>query len=158
MKRWCVALILASALAAFGGTALAATSPEEMLDDPRLEARARELGKDLRCVVCQNQSIDDSNAPLAQDLRELVRERLVAGDSNEEVLSYVTARYGDFVLLEPPVRASTWLLWYGPAALLVVGGAGAALWLGRQRRVPRLVEPLSDEERADLDRLLKERS
>jgi len=158
MKRWCVALVAVLGLALVGGPAAAATSPEEMLEDPALEARARELGKELRCVVCQNQSIDDSNAPLAKDLRELVRERLVAGDSNEEVLTYVTARYGDFVLLEPPVRASTWLLWYGPAALLVVGGVGAAVWLRRQRREPRVVEPLSDEERADLDRLLKERS
>ncbi len=158
MKRWCIALTAVVGLALFDGPATAATSPEEMLDDPKLEARARELGKELRCVVCQNQAIDDSNAPLAKDLRELVRERLVAGDSNQEVLNYVTARYGDFVLLEPPVRASTWLLWYGPAALLVVGGVGAAVWLRGQRRQPRVVEPLSDEERADLDRLLKERS
>jgi cytochrome c-type biogenesis protein CcmH len=158
MKRWWIAVTLVLALPLGGGWGLAATSPEEMLDDPRLEERARELGKELRCVVCQNQAIDDSNAPLAKDLRELVRERLVAGDSNREVLDYVTARYGDFVLLEPPVRASTWLLWYGPVALLAVGGVGAAVWLRRQRREPRVVEPLNDEERADLDRLLKERS
>jgi len=157
MTRWSIALVLAAGVV-LGGPAAAATSPEEMLDDPKLEQRARELGKDLRCVVCQNQSIDDSNAPLARDLRELVRERLAAGDSNQEVLNYVTARYGDFVLLEPPVRANTWLLWYGPAALLAVGGVGAAVWLRRQRREPRTIEPLSDEERADLDRLLKERS
>jgi cytochrome c-type biogenesis protein CcmH len=158
MRRWCIALLAAAGLALVAAPAAAATSPEEMLEDPRLEERARTLGKQLRCVVCQNQSIDDSNAPLARDLREVVRERLVAGDSNTEVLDYVTARYGDFVLLEPPVRASTWLLWYGPAALLVVGGVGAAVWLRRQRRDPQVVQPLSDEERADLDRLLKERS
>ena len=158
MKRWCVALLLAVGIAAAPAMAQAATSPEEMLDDPKLEERARELGKQLRCVVCQNQSIDDSNAPLAKDLRGLVRERLDAGDSNAEVLTFVTARYGDFVLLEPPVRASTWVLWYGPAALLVLGGVGAAVWLRRQRTAPRTVEPLSEEERADLDRLLKERS
>jgi len=157
MKRWCIALVLAAGVTA-GGPSAAATSPEEMLDDPALEQRARELGKELRCVVCQNQAIDDSNAPLARDLRELVRERIAAGDSNQEVLDYVTARYGDFVLLEPPVRASTWLLWYGPAALLLVGGVGAAVWLRHQRREPRVIEPLSDDERADLDRLLKERS
>ena len=158
MKRWLTALCLAAALVAVPVIVQAATSPEEMLDDPKLEERARELGKQLRCVVCQNQSIDDSNAPLAKDLRGLVRERLAAGDSNDEVMTYVTARYGDFVLLEPPVRANTWLLWYGPAALLLVGGVGAAVWLRRQRTAPRVVEPLSDEERADLDRLLKEHS
>ena len=163
MTRWCLSLVVAcavvlGAVVLGGGPATAALSADEMLDDPKLENRARELGKELRCVVCQNQSIDDSNAPLAKDLRQLVRERVAAGDSNAEVLSYVTARYGDFVLLEPPVRASTWLLWYGPAAVLLVGGVGAAVWLRGQRRQPRVVEPLSDEERADLDRLLKERS
>jgi cytochrome c-type biogenesis protein CcmH len=163
MTRWCLSLVVAfavvlGAVVLGGGPAAAALSADEMLDDPKLEDRARELGKELRCVVCQNQSIDDSNAPLAKDLRQLVRERVAAGDSNEEVLTYVTARYGDFVLLEPPVRASTWLLWYGPAALLLVGGVGAVVWLRGQRRQPRVVEPLSDEERADLDRLLKERS
>lgn len=158
MKRWWIALVVATALGLAGGPAVAALSADERLDDPQLEERARALGKELRCVVCQNQSIDDSNAPLAKDLRQLVRERLVAGDSNAEVLSYVTARYGDFVLLEPPVRASTWLLWYGPAAVLLVGAVGAGVWLRGQRRRPRVVEPLSEEERADLERLLKERS
>ena len=158
MKRWWIALVVATALGLAGGPAVAALSADERLDDPQLEERARALGKELRCVVCQNQSIDDSNAPLAKDLRQLVRERLVAGDSNDEVLSYVTARYGDFVLLEPPVRASTWLLWYGPAAVLLVGAVGAGVWLRGQRRRPRVVEPLSEEERADLERLLKERS
>jgi len=158
MRRWCTVWLVALALLASGGAAVAATSPAEMLDDPALEQRARELGKQLRCVVCQNQSIDDSNAPLAKDLRELVRERLVAGDSNPEVLSYITARYGDFVLLEPPVRGSTWVLWYGPFALLAVGVVGAAVWIRRQRGGGRVVEPLSDAERADLDRLLKEQS
>ena len=111
MTRWCLSLVVAcavvlGAVVLGGGPATAALSADEMLDDPKLENRARELGKELRCVVCQNQSIDDSNAPLAKDLRQLVRERVAAGDSNAEVLSYVTARYGDFVLLEPPVRAS----------------------------------------------------
>jgi len=153
LARWIVvglALVLASPAVA--------TSPDEMLDDPRLEERARELNKQLRCVVCQNQSIDDSDAPLAKDLRQLVRERIVAGDSNPAVLDFVTDRYGDFVLLEPPVRANTWLLWYGPFVLLVAGGASAVWWLRRQRRAPTVVEPLSEEERAAVDRLLKERS
>ena len=105
-------------LGLLAGTAQAATSPAEMLSDPVLEARARMLGKELRCLVCQNQSIDDSDADLARDLRRLVRDRLVAGDSDAKVLAYITERYGDFVLLKPPVRPATWLLWFGPPAVL----------------------------------------
>lgn len=98
----------------------AAVTPSEMLSDPALEARARALSKDLRCLVCQNQSIDDSDAPLARDLRVLVRERLTAGDSDKEIVEYVVARYGEFVLLTPPFGAKTLLLWLTP--LLVLGG------------------------------------
>jgi cytochrome c-type biogenesis protein CcmH len=101
---------------------MAATSPVEMLQDPALEARARDIGKELRCLVCQNQSIDDSDADLARDLRRLVRDRLIAGDSNEQVMAYVTDRYGDFVLLKPPVKPATWLLWFGPPLVLLAGG------------------------------------
>jgi cytochrome c-type biogenesis protein CcmH len=137
--------------------ALAVTSPTERLDDPALEERARELSKELRCVVCQNQSIDDSNAPLARDLRLLVRERLAAGDSDPEVLSFVTARYGDFVLLKPPVRSSTWVLWYGPLIIVILGAIGIGFWMRRQRRT-QVVAPLSAEESEELARLLKERS
>jgi cytochrome c-type biogenesis protein CcmH len=125
-------LILALALVAFGMPARAAIGPDEMLADPALEARARELTKQLRCLVCQNQSIDDSNAPLARDLRLLVRERLKAGDSDAAVIAFVVARYGDFVLLRPPVKATTWLLWFGPAALLLAGGV--FVWLRARRR------------------------
>ena len=95
-----------------------AVQPDEVLDDPVLEERARALSAEIRCVVCQNESIDTSNAPLARDLRLLVRARLEAGDSDQEVLDYLVARYGDFVLLRPPVRPSTYLLWFGPALLL----------------------------------------
>ena len=98
-----------------------AVQPDEVLKDPAMEARAREISKELRCLVCQNQSIDDSNAPLARDLRVLVRERLVAGDDNTDVLGYITARYGDYVLLRPPFKASTYVLWIGPVIILLLG-------------------------------------
>ena len=106
-----------------------AVTPDEVLQDPKLEARARELSQILRCVVCQNQSIDDSNAPLAHDLRVLVRERLSAGDTDKQAIAYLVARYGNFVLLRPPVQANTLLLWLGPAlflAIAVVGWPSAA--------------------------------
>ncbi len=126
-----------------------AVLPGEMLPDPALEARARVLSQDLRCLVCQNQSIDDSNAPLAADLRRLVRERLSAGDDDAAVLRFVTQRYGDYVLLKPPMRPDTLVLWYGPFALLALGAAGAAIYMRRRRpdgAAP--VAPLSaDEER-----------
>ena len=109
----------------------AAVEPDEILPDPALESRARALSGELRCVVCQNQSIDDSNAPLARDLRILVRERLEAGDSDASVLQFIVARYGEFVLLRPPFRASTLLLWLGPPALLL---ATLLLLLVKSRR------------------------
>lgn len=142
------------ALLLLGGPALAATSPDEMLKDPALEARAREIGKELRCLVCQNQSIDDSNAELAQDLRRLVRERLVAGDSNSEVLAFVHDRYGDFVLLKPPVKPVTWLLWFGPPALLLLGGGLVLAYYRGRRREPAAPPELSPSERARLERLI----
>jgi cytochrome c-type biogenesis protein CcmH len=137
-------------LLALAGPALAATSPVEMLSDPALEARARVLGKELRCLVCQNQSIDDSDAELARDLRQIVRERLVAGDSDGQVIDYVTQRYGDFVLLKPPVKPATWLLWFGPGAVLV-GGAIllAAYFRGRSRETA----PAPELDAAERDRL-----
>jgi cytochrome c-type biogenesis protein CcmH len=98
-----------------------AVQPDEILKDPALEARAREVGKDLRCLVCQNQSIDDSDADLARDLRVLVRERIVAGDSNREVIDYVVSRYSDFVLLNPPFKLKTYALWFGPAIIIAFG-------------------------------------
>ena len=136
-----------------------AVQPDEVLKDPALEARAREISKELRCLVCQNQSIDDSNAPLARDLRVLVRERLVAGDDNGGVLGYITARYGDYVLLRPPFKASTYVLWIGPVIVLLLGALGAALFLrGRNRAVTAgdTEAPLTPEERKRLDKLLRE--
>ncbi len=135
--------------------AAAVVSPDEMLDDPALEARARALSKQLRCLVCQNESIDESNADLARDLRKIVRERLVAGDTDQEVVGYLTARYGDFVLLNPPVKPLTWALWFGPIVLLLLGGLAA--WAVLRPRARAAPAPLSDAERARLDRLLQER-
>ncbi len=132
-----------------------AVLPDEILDDPALEARAREISKDLRCLVCQNQSIDDSDAPLARDLRLLVRERLVAGDSNAQAREFIVARYGDFVLLNPPVKPSTYLLWGGPALLVLLAVLTAMLYYRRRAKEPAAAEtPLSDEERRRLDALL----
>jgi cytochrome c-type biogenesis protein CcmH len=136
------------------GPALAATSPNEMLPDPALEARARVIGQELRCLVCQNQSIDDSDADLARDLRALVRERLAAGDSDAEVVEFVHARYGDFVLLRPPVRPSTWLLWFGPLALLLLGACVLAFYVRGRSRASTPAAPLGPDERARLERLL----
>ena len=136
-----------------------AVQPDEVLKDPAMEARAREISKELRCLVCQNQSIDDSNAPLARDLRVLVRERLVAGDDDTGVLGYITARYGDYVLLRPPFKASTYVLWIGPVIVLLLGALGAALFLrGRNRAVTAgdTEAPLTPEERKRLDKLLRE--
>ncbi len=124
--------ILALLFVLFAGPAWAVL-PHERLADPALEARARALSLELRCQVCQNQSIDDSNAPLAADLRKLVRERLSAGDSDAAVLDFVVRRYGDYVLLRPPMRVDTWLLWYGPFAVLGLGALGALVYLRRRR-------------------------
>lgn len=118
--------------------ASAAVEPDEILSDPVLEARAREVSKGLRCVVCLNQDIDSSNAGVARDLRLLVRERIVAGDSNDEALSFIQARYGDYVLLKPPYNAKTYVLWFAPPAMLLIAlGVGLATLLGR-RQTPKL--------------------
>jgi cytochrome c-type biogenesis protein CcmH len=147
IRRLILGLLLALTLAGTAG----AVNPDERLADPVLEARARTLGKSLRCLVCQNQSIDDSNADLAHDLRVLVRERLTAGDSDAQVLAYLQARYGDYVLLKPPVDPATWVLWFGPAAVLLIG---VGVLVVRRRRVPATPAPLSAEERARLDLLM----
>ena len=131
-----------------------AVEPSEMLKDPVLEARARAISKELRCLVCQNQSIDDSNADLAHDLRLIVRERLTAGDSDDQVKAYLVARYGDFILLDPPFEAKTLLLWSGPALVLLLG-AGAVVLAYRRRRID--VAPpagLSEDEKKRLARLM----
>jgi len=136
-------------------TAVAVT-PAERLPDPALEARARALSQELRCLVCQNETIDESNADLAHDLRVLVRERLAAGDSDRQVLDYLVRRYGDYVLLKPPVKPATYALWFGAPALLALGGIGLVLAQRRRRAAPNLPAPLSAEEEARLQRLLKE--
>jgi cytochrome c-type biogenesis protein CcmH len=135
-----------------------AVEPDEVLADAALEARARALSQELRCVVCQNQSIDDSNAGIARDLRILVRERLVAGDSDEAVLDYVVARYGDYVLLDPPFKPSTWALWVGPPLMAVIVATLALLYIRawQRRRVgDEEVEMLSPTDRAALDALVE---
>jgi cytochrome c-type biogenesis protein CcmH len=131
-----------------------AVQPDEVLKDPALEARARSLSRELRCMVCQNQSIDDSDAPLARDLRLLVRERLQAGDSDRQVLDFLTARYGDFVLLKPPFNARTLMLWLLPALVLLGGGLALVLALRRQRhRAAPEEAPLRPDEQARLAEL-----
>ena len=135
-----------------------AVEPSEMLDDPALEQRARDLSAVIRCVVCQNESIDSSNAEIAHELRLLVRERLVAGDSDQEVLDYLVARYGDFVLLRPPMKPSTYLLWFGPFAILLIAVVAVFVYFRRQRAASALPAVLTPEEETRLARLLAEDS
>ena len=143
-------LLICIAVLCGAGSAYA-VRPDEMLADPALEARAREISRELRCLVCRNQSIDDSDADLAHDLRVLVRERIKAGDSNEQAIGFVRARYGDFVLLRPPFAIGTALLWGGPLLVLLLGGFAVAR-LYRRREEP--ASPLSPEERQRLSALL----
>ncbi|MDW8444629.1 MAG: cytochrome c-type biogenesis protein [Acetobacteraceae bacterium] len=151
-------IFLAAALLAFAvsSSAQAVLDPREMLPDPAQEARAREIGRGLRCLVCQNQSIDDSNAELARDLRRIVRERIAAGDTDEEVVRFVVDRYGEFVLLKPPLNAMTIALWASPAVLFGLGALSAWLYLRRRRPAPGAPAELSAEERARLKGLLTE--
>jgi cytochrome c-type biogenesis protein CcmH len=142
---------------AFAPAALAITV-DPQLADPAMEARAREIGRELRCLVCQNQSIEDSNATLARDLRLIVRERIAAGDSDTQVKTYVTTRYGDWVLLKPPFNIRTLLLWLGPALLLAVAAASVLVWYRRTRTAadPMLVTPLSSAEEQRLGEILND--
>lgn len=147
MIRWLalMLLLLAGPLTALG--------PDEILPDPALEARARALSRELRCLVCQTESIDDSNAELARDLRLLVRRRLLAGDSDAAVLAYIHERYGDYVLMRPPVTDRTLLLWFGPFALLVGIGGWLLLRARRARPFPDVSAPLTEAERERLRHL-----
>jgi cytochrome c-type biogenesis protein CcmH len=128
------AFVLAVALVSLWNTTAFGVEPEEMLADRALEQRARIISQDLRCMVCQNQSIDDSNAPLAKDLRVIVRERLTAGDNDAEVVDYVVARYGNYVLLKPPVQLDTALLWLAPFMIIAMALGLSAIYLKRQRQ------------------------
>lgn len=148
MKFWAAILLLLLATPAY------AVLPSEQLSDPALEARARTISAELRCVVCQNQTIDDSDAELAHDLRVLLRQRLKAGDTDRQAIAFIVNRYGDYVLLKPPFEPETLLLWLGPFLVLLVGAVGVAFYLRRRRDT---AEPgLTADEEARLDRLLKE--
>ena len=131
-----------------------AVLPSEQLADPKLEARARAISTQLRCVVCQNQTIDDSDADLAHDLRVLLRQRLRAGDTDQQAIAFIVRRYGDYVLRKPPFEAETLLLWLGPLLVLVAGGVGVGVYLKRRR--DGVAAAFTPEEQARLDRLLKE--
>ncbi|MDF2120460.1 cytochrome c-type biogenesis protein CcmH [Roseiarcaceae bacterium H3SJ34-1] len=145
--------LLAGVLLAMATASAVAVEPSELLADQKLEARARAISSELRCLVCQNQSIDDSSAPLAKDLRIIVRERLVAGDSDADVRNYLVARYGEFILLKPPLNVATILLWGTPPAILLVGALALVL---RTRRRQADHGELSEEERRKLAAILDE--
>ena len=148
MKRLAFVLMLFAA-------PLAAVQPDEVLDDPVLEERARDISKGLRCLVCQNESIDESEASLARDLRLLLRERLVAGDTDQQAVDYIVARYGEYVLLRPDTRGANWLLWgAGPLMLLIAGGIGLMYVRGRAGQVAPGEVPLNAEEQARLKDIL----
>jgi cytochrome c-type biogenesis protein CcmH len=145
IMRW-LRLVLFFAVALASAPALA-VQPDEVMKDPALEARARALSAELRCMVCQNQSIDDSDAPLARDIRILIRSRIEEGESNDAVRAYLVSRYGDFILLSPPFKLETWLLWLSAPLTLCAGVAAIML---TRRRAPRGTPPLSADEEARL--------
>ncbi|HLJ00735.1 MAG TPA: cytochrome c-type biogenesis protein [Bradyrhizobium sp.] len=154
MKR---ILRFALVIGAMAASPLHAVQPDEIMSDSAKEARARDLSRELRCMVCQNQSIDDSEAPLAKDLRLLVRERIAAGDTDAQVIEFLVARYGEFVLLKPRLNSHTWLLWLLPP--LVLGGGAIALWMHSRRRIRGGLDEvasfeLTEDEEARLNRLI----
>jgi cytochrome c-type biogenesis protein CcmH len=154
LKRALLALTMVLAMA----TAVHAVQPDEIMSDAAEEARARDLSRELRCMVCQNQSIDDSEAPLARDLRLLVRERIAAGDSDAQVIDFLVARYGEFVLLKPRLNSHTWLLWFLTPLALAAGGI--ALWVNSRRRARSGIQQdtallhLTPEEEARINQLI----
>ncbi len=154
MQRLAALAILVFGLFA-AGNALA-VNPDEMLKDPALEARARALSQELRCLVCQNELIDDSNAALAHDIRVLLRERLKAGDTDSQAIDYLVARYGEFILLKPRFNGHTWALWLVAPGALVIGGLVAGAFYWKRRKRPAQPKPLDAAETADLQRLLSE--
>ena len=155
MRRLFATLGLWIALASSGLNPARAVEPGEMLKNPVLEAHARDVSSGLRCLVCQNESIDESHADLARDIRMLVRQRLLAGDSNSQVKDYLVARYGQFILLKPPLETQTLLLWGTPFIVLVLGGIGIAFALrGRKAPLRDPARPLSEAEQQRLNELL----
>ncbi len=153
MRRLALTLLIGLALT---GVARA-VEPDEILKDQALEARARTISEGLRCLVCQNESIDDSHATLARDIRVLVRQRLESGDTNAQVSNYLVSRYGQFILLRPPIELSTLLLWGTPLIVLVIGG-GAVVLAARRRPTRDPARPLSEAERRRLNEMLAERN
>lgn len=150
-------LWLATVFAAMVAMPVAAVQPDEILDDPALEERARDISAGLRCVVCRNESIDESNAELARDLRLLVRERLVEGDSDEQVMAFIVDRYGEYILLRPTLQGVNIVLWVTPLVLLLLGGGLAFSYIRRRSGATAPTEiALSPEEQARLDALIKE--
>jgi cytochrome c-type biogenesis protein CcmH len=151
-------LVLAIIAAMAASTSVLAVQPDEIMSDAVKEARARDLSRELRCMVCQNQSIDDSEAPLARDLRLLVRERIAAGDSDAQVIDFLVARYGEFVLLKPRLNSHTWLLWF--LTPLALGAGGIALWAHGRRRArsggqqDEALSSLTPDEEARINRLI----
>ena len=143
-------IVLFSSLHAF------AVEPSERLANPALEARAEAIGGTLRCLVCQNESIEESNASLAHDIRVLLRQRLLAGDTDAQARQAIVSRYGEFVLLDPPVRPATYVLWFAPAGLLVVGFIGIAIWMWRRPTSVPTAQALDAAEQSRLERLLQE--
>jgi cytochrome c-type biogenesis protein CcmH len=155
-RAWFVAALLSLAAPLCVPMAVHAVEPNERLANPVLEARARAISGQLRCLVCQNESIDESGADLAHDIRIFVRQRLTAGDTDAQAVQAVVSRYGSFVLLKPPVEPATYVLWYGPPALVLFGLAGSLLWVRRRQRTPALETPLNADEARRLDGLMRE--
>ena len=155
MRRLTLPRLLLAAVLLAGAAPSFAVQPDEILPDPTLETRARALSRELRCMVCQNQNIDDSDAPLAHDLRVLVRERLKAGDSDSQVIDFLVARYGEFVLLKPRFEMRTLLLWGLPPLALIAGLAGLAVALRRRKSVTTEPQPLTQAERQRLATLVE---
>ncbi len=147
-------LVLAFLLSA--GLSVHAVEPNEQLKDPVLEARARAISTGLRCLVCQNETIDESNASLARDIRMLLRERLMAGDTDAQAVKTIVDRYGEFVLLNPPVRPATYVLWFGPVCILMAGLVGGVVWLRRRPATIDATSPLTADERRRLDTVMRE--
>ena len=151
MKCWFITVLMVVPLFLPGAIAF---ENDASLDDPVLESRARDLARQIRCLVCQNQSIFDSDADLAKDLRQIVRERIILGESDLAVTDYLVARYGDFVLLKPPIKPKTYLLWFGPALIMLFAGIGVVRFLKRTGAKGRHPEALSTSERKRVEHLI----